>query len=129
MKTFNTLLFFTFFTIFMACKPEVQKQDFTLKGNVFGTSYKITYLKASKNHQKSLDSLFVLINKSVSTYMPTSDISKINNGNSNIIVDEIFTEVFNKSKKFKFNLDNVRVPQKYYRARNNNPRKKPRKST
>lgn len=27
--------------------------------------------------------------------------------------------VFNKSKSFKFNLDNVRVPQKYYRARNN----------
>lgn len=27
--------------------------------------------------------------------------------------------VFNKSKKFIFNLDNVRVPQKYYRARNN----------
>ena len=27
--------------------------------------------------------------------------------------------VFNKSKKFKFNLDSVRVPQKYYRARNN----------
>jgi site-specific DNA-methyltransferase (adenine-specific) len=27
--------------------------------------------------------------------------------------------VFNKSKKFKFNLDDVRVPQKYYRAKNN----------
>jgi DNA modification methylase len=27
--------------------------------------------------------------------------------------------VFNKSKKFVFNLDDVRVPQKYYRARNN----------
>ncbi len=27
--------------------------------------------------------------------------------------------VFNKSKKFKFNLDDVRVPQKYYRERNN----------
>lgn len=27
--------------------------------------------------------------------------------------------VFNKSSKFKFNLDNVRVPQKFYRARNN----------
>ncbi|NOS87624.1 MAG: site-specific DNA-methyltransferase [Methylococcaceae bacterium] len=27
--------------------------------------------------------------------------------------------VFNKSKDFIFNLDNVRVPQKYYRARNN----------
>lgn len=27
--------------------------------------------------------------------------------------------VFNKSKNFKFNLDDVRVPQKYYRARNN----------
>jgi len=27
--------------------------------------------------------------------------------------------MFNKSKKFKFNLDSIRVPQKYYRARNN----------
>ena len=27
--------------------------------------------------------------------------------------------MFNKSKKFKFNLDNVRVPQKFYRERNN----------
>jgi len=27
--------------------------------------------------------------------------------------------MFNKSKKFTFNLDNIRVPQKYYRARNN----------
>ena len=27
--------------------------------------------------------------------------------------------VFNKSKNFKFNLDDVRVPQKYYRTRNN----------
>lgn len=27
--------------------------------------------------------------------------------------------VFNKTKNFKFNLDDVRVPQKYYRARNN----------
>jgi len=27
--------------------------------------------------------------------------------------------MFNKSKKFTFNLDNVRIPQKYYRTRNN----------
>ena len=27
--------------------------------------------------------------------------------------------MFNKSKKFKFNLDSVRIPQKYYRSRNN----------
>ena len=27
--------------------------------------------------------------------------------------------MFTKSKKFTFNLDNVRVPQKYYRERNN----------
>ena len=27
--------------------------------------------------------------------------------------------MFNKTKKFTFNLDNIRIPQKYYRARNN----------
>ena len=51
------------------------------------------------NYQKSIDSLFYLVNKSTSTYIPTSDISKINAGDSTIVVDAIFSEVFKKSKQ------------------------------
>jgi len=43
--------------------------------------------------------LFFLMNKSTSTYISTSDISKINSGDSTVIVDEIFAEVFEKSKR------------------------------
>lgn len=98
MKIEKIGLFFTILIILVACKKEIKKQDYILKGYVFGTSYKITYLNAETNYQKSLDSLFFLVNKSVSTYIPTSDISKINEGDSTIVVDAIFSEVFKKSK-------------------------------
>lgn len=101
MKTIQAALFFLVLTLFIACKQkqEINKEDYILKGGVFGTSYKITYLNATKNYQKSLDSLFLVINNSVSTYIPTSDISKINRGENGIIIDNIFVEVFKKSKK------------------------------
>ena len=83
----------------MGCNRNVEKKDFVLQGDVFGTTYKITYLNASKNYQKSLDSLFLAFNQSLSTYIPTSDISKINDGDLTIDVDDFFVEVFEKSKR------------------------------
>jgi thiamine biosynthesis lipoprotein len=74
-------------------------QDYTLKGAVFGTSYKIMYLDGVENYQKSIDSLFLKINLSLSTYMPNSDISRINEGDTSIIIDDFFVEVFQKSKR------------------------------
>mgnify|MGYP000937060878 CR=1 FL=1 len=38
------------------------------------------------------------VNKSVSTYMPNSDISKINRGDKTVVVDDIFKEVFRISE-------------------------------
>ncbi|MFK8060183.1 MAG: FAD:protein FMN transferase [Polaribacter sp.] len=93
------LIVFVLFTVFISCKKEVILNDYTLQGTVFGTTYKIKYLQAEKNHQKSIDSLFNLINGSLSTYIPDSKISKINKGNTSIIVDDLFVEVFQKSKK------------------------------
>ena len=99
MNSSQRLLLFSVLIVFIACKQEVKKEDYTLKGGVFGTTYKITYLNAVKNHQKSLDSIFLMINNSVSTYIPSSDISKINRGENGVIVDDVFIEVFQKSKK------------------------------
>ena len=50
-----------------------------------------------ENFQKGIDSIFNVINNSMSTYIPTSDISKINNGDSTIIVNEHFEKVFKKA--------------------------------
>jgi thiamine biosynthesis lipoprotein len=93
------VLFFVVFLILVACNKETENKDFILRGGVFGTTYKITYLDAEKNYQDSIDNLFLKINNSVSTYIPTSDISKINNGDSTIEIDAIFSEVFIKSKR------------------------------
>lgn len=99
MNKLKVLLFFTILITLFACNQQTEKEDFILKGGVFGTSYKITYLNASKNYQKSLDSLFLIINNSVSTYIPTSDISKINRNEKDVTIDAIFSEVFKKSKR------------------------------
>lgn len=82
----------------LACKKTDSVKLIKLRGGVFGTTYSITYV-ADKNHQKSIDSLFYIVNKSLSTYMSTSDISKINKGDSTVVVDKMFKEVFKKSKR------------------------------
>ena len=99
MKYFYFLFLFLILLLFSSCKKELIFQDYTLRGPVFGTSYKITYLKAHTNYQESIDSLFLKMNSSLSTYIPSSDISKINNGDTTVIVDDYFVEVLKKSKK------------------------------
>ncbi|WP_422090206.1 FAD:protein FMN transferase [Tenacibaculum ovolyticum] len=81
-----------------ACKQEKKIKETKLEGVVFGTTYHITYLNGV-DYQKSIDSLFSLVNKSLSTYIPTSDISKINNGDSTVVVDDMFVDVFEKAKR------------------------------
>lgn len=82
-----------------ACKDEkVTVNETKLSGLVFGTSYNIIYSNKT-NYQKSIDSLFWGVNKSLSTYIPSSDISRINKGDSSVVVDDLFLEVFNKAKR------------------------------
>ncbi|WP_156025591.1 FAD:protein FMN transferase [Tenacibaculum sp. 47A_GOM-205m] len=84
--------------LFISCKEEKKINETKLQGGVFGTTYHITYM-SNENYQKSIDSLFHLVNKSLSTYMPTSDISKINQGDTTVVVDDMFVEVFDKAKR------------------------------
>ena len=71
-----------------------------LQGSAFGTNCNITYKdELNRNFTKQIDSLIYLVNRSLSTYQHNSDISKINRGDSTIIVDELFTEVFYKSNR------------------------------
>lgn len=68
-------------------------------GNAFGTTYSIQIFSDREIAlEKGIDSVIYQVNKSVSTYMPNSDISKINKGDSTIVVDAIFKEVFHISE-------------------------------
>lgn len=69
-------------------------------GNALGTTYSIIYISdVELDYQQEIDSVFQVINQSLSTYIPTSDISKINNGDSTITVDHMFQEVFKTSSE------------------------------
>lgn len=69
-----------------------------LEGNALGTTFSIKY-DASTNYSEAIDSLFTVINNSLSTYHPHSIISKINLGDTTILVDKHFENVFSKAKQ------------------------------
>ena len=79
-------------------EPEIFKnQNY---GAALGTTYSLTYLADKEvDYQKEIDSVFAAVNKSMSTYISDSDISKINKGDSTIVVDLMFQEVFLLSKE------------------------------
>ena len=79
----------------ISCQEEFSDKLFMMQGNAFGTTYSIQfYTQKEKDLQKGLDSVLAAVNQSVSTYIPESDISKINKGDSTIQVDVIFRDVF-----------------------------------
>ena len=90
---FASLLFFSF-----SCQKETTYQF--LQGNALGTTFSVKYDGPdSTNYSTSIDSLFTVINHSLSTYHANSLISQINNGDSKVKVDEHFITVFKKAKR------------------------------
>ena len=70
-----------------------------MHGFALGTSYNIQYVAnlSDDQVQNGIDSIFRVINKSLSTYLPQSDISKINSGDTTVVVDHHFRAVFEKA--------------------------------
>ncbi|MFS4469536.1 FAD:protein FMN transferase [Maribacter sp. 2210JD10-5] len=96
-------IIFTIAIVFlvMSCngveKPIVRNQS---TGHALGTTYNIIYMSNDTIHlDKEIDSVFNAVNNSLSTYIPDSDISKINRRDSTIQVDKMFQDVFLLSKK------------------------------
>lgn len=71
-------------------------------GPALGTSYSLIYFSDKElDFQQEIDSVFQVINKSMSTYIDDSDISKINRGDTTVVVDAMFKEVFELSTSIK----------------------------
>ncbi len=102
MKRLKFITLFLLLFIVFSCKNKSNKEEIyeytKLEGVAFGTTFHITY-DASDDYTRQIDSLFHLMNRSLSTYIPNSDISKINSGDTTIVIDDYFKEVFEKSKK------------------------------
>ena len=87
------LLIFCFGLVSCSNTPE----QLRAAGPVFGTTYSIIY-DSSQNFETAFDSLFFEVNRSMSTYIPTSDISKVNI-NKSVSIDHHFENVFKTSKE------------------------------
>lgn len=85
------------FLVFLIISCGKKSKNIILEGAVFGTYYRVTY-NSEINYQKQFDSLFYVINKSMSTYQANSDISKLNR-NDDVKIDEHFKNVFTISKE------------------------------
>lgn len=96
MKLFT--LIFTFCLLVSCGKHNIVQNKST--GKALGTTYSIIYMSNKElNFKNEIDSVFNAVNQSLSTYIPNSDISKINKGVTSIEIDHMFKEVFNLSKE------------------------------
>lgn len=92
------LIFASLVFVLIGC--EKQRESSYAEGNALGTSYHIRVFDNQKieNLPTRIDSVFDAVNQSISTYIETSDISKINKGDSTVRVDKMFRDNFNFSK-------------------------------
>ncbi|MFZ3274343.1 MAG: FAD:protein FMN transferase [Lutibacter sp.] len=95
MKNYLIILLFVAFSSCEDTKTDLK----IIEGNAIGTTFTIRYLDAgAHNYETKIDSLIAAINKSASTYIPTSDLSKINKGDTTVFADANLQEVFIKSE-------------------------------
>lgn len=91
------LLAFAF--VWVACQPK-QAPYMRLTGEAQGTTFSITYRDSlSRNFDKPVDSLFHLIDRSMSLWDSTSLISRINRNDSVTAVDSHFAAVFHLAQQ------------------------------
>ena len=85
------------FLLLINCNQEKNK-TIRIAGNAQGTTWQITWLSENNsNYKEAIDSILKRIDLSLSTYVPTSIISRINKNDTGVIVDDYFMAVFKKS--------------------------------
>ena len=95
---FSGFLLGLVFVLLGGCAEAPSLREHVYQGGALGTSYSIKVFTADTTDlQPAIDSVFRVVNQSLSTYLPDSDISRINNGDSGVQVDKMFAEVFKMS--------------------------------
>ncbi|MGS2739825.1 FAD:protein FMN transferase [Sinomicrobium sp. M5D2P17] len=86
---------------FTSCQPAKKTETVVIHGEAQGSTYTIRYItdRAGEDLKPAIDSILLSIDMSMSAYRPDSDISKINEGDSTIVVDENFRNVFLTSQR------------------------------
>lgn len=89
-----------FLGLFFNCQQDDHFVTKRIEGYALGTTYSISFNAENLEEtfvEHKVDSLFTVLNQSLSTYIPTSDISKINRGDSLLVVDDHFVTVYKQA--------------------------------
>ncbi|MCQ2973802.1 MAG: FAD:protein FMN transferase [Bacteroidales bacterium] len=109
MKLFN--YFFIFFATFLgicSCQQNkpVDLSYVKIQGFAQGTTWHISYKSFNnENLEKQVDSILRVFDNSLSAYNSISQLTKINNNDTSVIVDKYFKNILEESK-FLYNLSN-----------------------
>jgi thiamine biosynthesis lipoprotein len=96
-KNFYSLLFLLVLSI--SCNKQ-ENQFFVIQGEAQGSTYSVKYIANEELVNKSeIDSLLLDFDMSLSTYRKDSKISKINAGDSTVIIDDLFIDTFKASNQ------------------------------
>lgn len=93
----KNILYLTLILSIFSCEnpKETINKEVRLSGYAQGTTYHVTYLSKNEvSYERSIDSLLIEIDNSLSTYQKKSIISKFNKTDSTIKVDQLFEDVF-----------------------------------
>ena len=86
------------FSFLISCDSEPQLVELT--GEALGTGYRVQFYSSERFEVvEKFDSTIAAINKSMSTYLEDSDISKINDGDTTIVIEPMFRDVLALSRK------------------------------
>lgn len=101
------------FQNFIHCS-QAQSEIIKIEGYTQGTTYHITYVDSlERDFQPEIETLLSNFDFSVSTYNPKSIISRINQNESNVILDDYFITCFNKAKEVWKNTNHAFDPTVY----------------
>lgn len=102
------------FILFFASMLCAQQEPIKFGGNAQGSTYHITYFDSqNRDFQPEIEKILEDFDKSVSTYIPTSIISRINSNQKNVVVDKYFIACFNKAKEVWKNTEGAFDPTVY----------------
>ena len=101
------LKFFSFLSLLIISCNNDSSNYKRIQGDALGTTYKVIVQSElnSSEIKQSIDSIFEVVNNSMSTYRTNSIISRVNQSQNPVEVDIHFIEVFKKSQEI-WNLSN-----------------------
>lgn len=86
--------------LLVKCGSKADLKEVKINGMAQGTYYAITYFDdKERNLQPEIDSFFKAFDRSASVYLASSIISKVNNNDPEVVLDETFITIFNAAQK------------------------------